>query len=158
MAESLIFLTEADAMRRDEIIAILQRIPELEICTFDTLALTRKAMRSRMPRLMIGPWSQGGETMLAARASVAGNAACVPVPQALVLTGNVSPARISLTREAGSAELIPCDPLDRVGLFNRITFLLGGANALLDVLGRKNPPALDQALESLPALRRRLVA
>mgnify|MGYP006924540917 CR=1 FL=1 len=69
MGESLVFLTEADALRGTEIRAVLQRIPDLEVCDFDTLAATRKAMRTRMPWMMIGPWSQGGETLLAARAS-----------------------------------------------------------------------------------------
>ena len=158
MAESLIFLIDPDDAKRAAVLAILQRIPAVDVQTFETLAAMRRAMRSQVPRLIIGPWSEGGETLLAARATVAGNAACNVVPQALVLTEKVSPSLISLTREAGRAELIPCDPLDGAGLFNRVTLLLRGANALYDALGRKPSSALDDALQNMPALKRRLVA
>ncbi len=158
MAESLVFLTDPHAARRDAILAVLQRVPAVEVSVFNTFATTRKAMRSRTPLLMIGPWSEGGETMLAARATVAGNAAYTVVPEALVLTENVSPALISLTREAGCAQLIPCDPLDTEGLYNRVMLLLRGADALYDVLDKNNPSALDEALQNMPALKRRLAA
>lgn len=158
MIPSLVFLTESDAARHLTIRSILQRIPAVDIETFETLAETRRAMRSRIPHLMVGPWSQGGETMLAARATVAGNAACTTVPIALILTDTVSSSRISLTRQAGSAELIPCDPLDEEGLFNRATLLLRGADALYDVLGKHRGTAWDTVLENLPALKRRLAA
>lgn len=158
MADSLVFLIEPDVDRRKTILAILQRVPGATVSTFDSLVLTRKAMRSRIPDLMIGPWAQGGETMLAARAASNGNAAFRAVPQALVLTDRVSPARISLTKQAGSAELIPCEPLDEGGLFNRITLLLCGAEALYASLAKGSPSALEAALENLPALKRRLAA
>lgn len=158
MIPSLVFLTDTDVARCLTIRTIIQRIPGVHVETFETLALTRRAMRTDIPHLMIGPWSEGGETMLAARATVAGNAACTPVPIALVLTDTVSSSRISLTRQAGNAELIPCDPLDEAGLFNRSTLLLRGADALYDALGRHRGPAWDTALENLPALKRRLAA
>lgn len=158
MTPSLVFLTESDTARRRAICATLWRIPAVTVETFETLASTRRAMRSSIPDLMIGPWSQGGETMLAARATVAGNAACTTVPIALVLSDTVSSSRISLTRQAGNAELIPCDPLDEEGLFNRATLLLRGANALYDTLGRHQGLDWDTALEHLPALKRRLAA
>ncbi len=158
MADSLIFLIEPDAPRRKAILAVLQRVPGVDVSIFDSLALTRKAMRSRVPQLIIGPWAQGGETMLAARAAASGNAAYTEVPQALVLTDRVSPARISLTRQAGSAELIPCDPLDEEGLFNRITLLLCGPDALYETLGNESKTTFESALENMPALKRRFVA
>lgn len=158
MADSLVFLIEPDADRRKAILAVLQRVPGVAVSTFDSFALTRKAMRSRVPHLMIGPWAQGGETMLAARAASSGNAAYTKVPQALVLTDRVSPSRISLTRQAGSAELIPCEPLDEEGLYNRITLLLCGPDVLYDALGDSSQSALALALENMPALKRRLVA
>ena len=155
---ALVFLTEPDAGRRKTVLTLLHRLPTVTTSTFATLAETRKAMRSRLPRLMIGPWSQGGETLLAARATAAGNAAAGAVPQALILTDAVSSSRISLTRQAGNAELIPCDPLDAEGLFNRMTLLLYGAEALYEGLEAEGRSALVEALEHLPALRRRLVA
>lgn len=158
MTESLIFLTEPDSHRREAILAIIQRIDGTDTRVFDSLAATRKAMRAERPRLMIGPWSQGGETMIAARAAVAGNAEYQSVPLAVILTDAVSPARISLTKQAGNAELIPCDPLDEKGLFNRLTLLLGGTQALYATLDAAHPSTLDSALDHLPALKRRLAA
>lgn len=158
MTTSLVFLTETDSARRQSILSVIERIPAVTAEAFETLALTRKAMRSREPDLMIGPWSQGGETMLATRATAAGSAAYRPVPIALILTDVVSPSRISLAKQAGKAELIPCDPLDEEGLFNRITLLLRGANALYDTMGMQDPASLTTALENLPALKRRLAA
>jgi hypothetical protein len=142
MTESLVFLTESNVERRKRILTVLRRIPDVSISAFDTLALTRKAMRSRRPDIMIGPWAQGGETTLAARATMVGNAALGPVPQLLLLTDRISPARISMARQAGQTELIPCDPLDYTGLYNRTMLVLHG----------------DDALENMPALRKRLVA
>ena len=158
MAESLVFLIEPDAARRRSLLALTGLLPGIAAEAFTTLAETRRAMRSAMPRLLIGPWSEGGETLLAARASAAGNTAVKPVPQALILTGSVSPSFISMVRQAGNAELIPCDPLDEGALLNRITLLLHGADALYGTLDEGRQAALDTALENLPALKRRLVA
>ncbi len=158
MAESLVFLTEPDAARRATVLAVLRRVPGTRVQVFDTLAATRKAMRATLPRLMIGPWSEGGETLLAARAALAGSAGHRAVPQALVLAETVTPSRISLTREAGLAELIPASPLDAEGLFNRLTLLLRGPEALYAVLDAPASWPLDAALENMPALRKRLVA
>ena len=158
MERALVFLTEPNAARRKAVLTLLHRVPSVTTRTFGTLVETRRAMRAGLPKLMIGPWSQGGETLLAARATVAGNAAAGKVPQVLILTDTVSSSRISLARQAGDAELIPCDPLDEEGLFNRVTLLLRGAEALYDPLDEERRSALDSALENLPALRRRLVA
>jgi hypothetical protein len=158
MADSLVFLIEPVSDRRKAILSVLHRVPCVTVTTFDNFPLLRKAMRSRVPTLIIGPWALGGETLLAARAAASGNAACTTVPPALVLTERVSPSRISLTRQAGSADLIPCDPMDEGGLFNRITLLLRGPDALYEALGHEAPVALAVALENMPALKRRLAA
>jgi len=158
MARSLVFLIESDTLRRKAICAVLQRVPDVTMTSFDSLALARKAMRSSTPNLMIGPWAQGGETILAARAAACGNATLQEVPPVLVLTDRVSPSRISLTKQAGSAELIPCEPLDEDGLFNRITLTLCGPDALYEALGHPSRSALETALENMPALKRRLAA
>jgi len=79
-------------------------------------------------------------------------------PLALILTDSVSSSLISMTRQAGNAELIPSDPLDEGALLNRITLLLRGADALYGTLDEGRRTALDTALENLPALKRRLVA
>jgi hypothetical protein len=158
MAESLVFLTEPDPEQRKRIHALLQRVPDVTICTFDTLALTRKAMRTRQPNLMIGPWAQGGETMIATRATVLGNAAIKAVPKLLLLTDRVSPARISMAKQAGDAELIPTDPLDFTGLYNRVMLLLCGADALYEAIEADRMKGFDTMLENLPALRKRLAA
>lgn len=158
MTESLVFLIEPDAARRDALLALAACVPGVAPEAFATLAETRRAMRTTLPHLMIGPWAEGGETLLAARASAAGNGAMNPVPLALILTGTVSPPLISMTRQAGNAELIPCDPLDEDALLNRMTLLLRGADALYCTLDEGRRTALDTALENLPALRRRLAA
>ncbi len=158
MAESLVFLTETDPEQRKKIQSLLQRVPDVSMCTYDTLALTRKAMRTRHPDLMIGPWAQGGETMIATRATIAGNAATGPVPKLLLLTDRVSPARISMAKQAGDAELIPTDPLDLSGLYNRVMLLLYGANALYEAIEDGKAEGFDNLLENMPALRRRLAA
>jgi len=97
MTKSLVFLTEPSSRRRDTIAAILRRIPATEVHVFDTIAATRKMLRTTVPHLMIGPWSQGGETLLAARAAVIGHAGCttVPLALALVLAEAVTPMHIS---------------------------------------------------------------
>ncbi len=158
MAESLVFLTEPDLERRKRIFAQLQQIPNIAITAFDTLALTRKAMRTRRPDLMIGPWAQGGETMIATRATIMGSAASGPVPKLLLLTDRISPARISMARQAGNAELIPSDPIDHTALYNRVVLLLCGASALYAMMDSEGAPGLDGLLQNMPALRKRLAA
>ena len=141
MAESIVFLTAPDPAQRKAILSVLQRVPEVTVSAFDTLALTRKAMRTREPRLMIGPWAQGGETMIATRATISGNSASGPVPKLLLLTDRISPARISMARQAGDAELIPSDPLDQNALYNRVMLLLCGADALYETMRDGDPVA-----------------
>lgn len=154
MADSLVFLTEPDAERRKAILAVLHRLPGVSVSPFDSIAMMRRAMRSRKPRLVIGPWAQGGETLLAARGAATGTADPAGLPLALVLTDRISPSRISLARQAGNADLIPCEPFDEEAFSNRVTLLLQGMDALCGTVDDE----VRAALENLPALRRRLAA
>ncbi len=156
MNDPIIFLTEANENQRARITNALRRIPFITISTFDTLSAMRKGMRVRRPDLIIGPWAQGGETLLAARATMIGSGEARFVPKVLMLTDRISPARISLTRQAGDAELIPSAPLDCNGLYNRVVLTLRGASGLIDSMDDEN--SFTEALEHLPALKRRLAA
>lgn len=156
MNDPIIFLTEPAESQRTQITTALRRIPFVTISTFETLSAMRKGMRVRHPDLIIGPWAQGGETLLAARSTMAGSAECRIVPKLLMLTDRISPARISLARQAGDAELIPSAPLDCNGLYNRVLLTLRGASGLIDAMDDETD--FSAALEHLPALRRRLAA
>lgn len=158
MKDPLIFIVETSVQRRFDIQTALQRVPQASVSTFDTFSVMKKAVRARQPNLVIGPWAQGGETLLSVRTGFAGSAATGVVPSLLMLTERVSPARISLARQAGNAELIPLDPLDHDALFNRAVLLLYGTEGLYSTLPCRDMTPLEAMLENLPALKKRLAA
>lgn len=158
MSKRVIFAAPGGAADINALKAALGSLDRADVTFFDSITAMRRQMRSEVPELLIGPWADGGVTLLGARSTLARpNDDTVHLPFILALTDEVTPAKIALAQGAGAAELIPSQPFDPLALRNRVLLLLDGASALASSL-HADGEAFESVLENLPALKRRLAA
>lgn len=158
MSDRLIFSTHGAEASAAALGSALDNLEHARVETFASITEMRRQMRSELPDLIIGPWSDSGITLLGARSMLASPTnAPEKWPFVLALTEFVTPAKIALAQSAGSAELIPTRPFEPLALRNRVLLLLEGAAALASRL-HDDSDKFETALENLPALRRRLAA
>ena len=158
MSKRVIFAAPGGAADTHALKAALGNFDRADVTFFESITAMRRQMRHEVPELLIGPWADGGVTLLGARSTLARPTdEAAQLPFILALTDDVTPAKIALAQGAGAAEVIPSRPFDPLALRNRVLLLLDGAAALASSL-HTDVEAFESVLENLPALKRRLAA
>jgi len=157
MAHAPVIIVDADENRRRALTVLTQASTRIEAAGFPTLAGAFPGFcdpsTSVLPentRLFICPWNEGGEAMALERIVIGGRG-----PALLLLSDEVTNARIALCQRAGNTHLIPTTPLNMNALRTRILLSLEGPLTLSQRLSRSTA-ALQETLAGFPALKRRL--
>lgn len=155
IAPELVFIVDPDPNRRKTLSLLVRAATSVEVDAYASYDDLLPALHTHRAAMILSPWAEGGEQILSERIENSTDGDDAIPPHLLVLTDVVTSGRIATARRAGRTELIPCEPLNLNALRNRILLILEGPATLAARLTRTGA-GLRQALETLPALRKRL--
>ena len=155
MSHPLVTIVEPNQNRRQILSLLVRAASQVDVLAVPRFDIASSALPGRVPCLMICPWDDGGEDLVTRRVIAEKTLNRSSEPYLLILTQDITPGRIAVCGRAGRAQLIPSAPLNMNALRNRILLYLEGSATLAARLSRSGT-VLRTALETLPALRRRL--
>lgn len=157
MTHTPVIIVDADENRRRTLSLLIRASTQVGAAGFPVLSAAfpgfcspKSKVLPPSTRLFVCPWDEGGEAMVMERIVLGGTG-----PALLILSDEISDARISACHKAGNTHLIPSNPLNLNALRTRILLSLEGPVTLAERVSRSGA-AMRETLAAFPGLKRRL--
>ena len=157
MSDSDVIIVDSDEKRRRTLTLLVKAATRLDVRGFPVLSAAfpgfcdpKQRILPETAKLFLCPWDEGGEAMVLERVVLGGEG-----PALLILSDEVTSARIGLCHRAGNTHLIPSNQLNLNALRTRILLSVEGPVTLAERVSRSGA-AMRETLSAFPSLKRRL--
>jgi hypothetical protein len=157
MTHTPVVIVDSDENRRRTLSLLIRASTQVDAMGFPVISAAfpgfcapNTRLLPQSTKLFLCPWNEGGEAMVMERIVLGGTG-----PALLILSDEISSARIAACHKAGNTHLIPSNPLNLNALRTRILLSLEGPVTLAERVSRSGA-AMRETLAAFPGLRRRL--
>jgi len=157
MSDAEVIIIDSDEKRKRTLTLLVKAATRLDVRGFPVLSAAfpgfcdpKARILPETTKLFLCPWDEGGEALVLERVVLGGKA-----PALLILSDEITRARIGLCHRAGNTHLIPSNQLNLNALRTRILLSIEGPVTLAERVSRSGA-AMRETLSAFPSLKRRL--